>query len=261
MPGLLKRKPFYTELRKLQLELCRLQEWVQLSRKRGVVLLEGRFAGDKDYILRTLGQRADPRIFRRAEAQGKEKVGETASHMQPFARYFPAAGEIAMLAESWYGAATADYVLGYCDHEQHLQFLKNCPLAEQLLVDADVRLVKLWIEIGPEEEERRLGEWLADPLRRWQVTARELELHRRWYDYSRARDVVFEHTDTDHAPWHIVHMDDLRSGTLNAISHILAQFPYEPVERAALKLPARSEARAYDDYRSIADRRVVPDLY
>ncbi len=256
-----KRKPFDAELHRLQLELCRLQEWVVLSRQRGVIVLEGRFSGDKDHLLRTLAQCTDPRIFRVTSGSAEDNAAETENHMQPFARYFPAAGEIAMLGESWYRSATVDFVLGLCTHEQHLQFLKACPLAEQLLVDAGVRLVKLWIEVGPEEEERRMTECLADPLRRWQVTPRGLELHRRWYDHSRARDLVFEHTDTRHAPWHIVHMDDVRSGTLNAISHIVSQFPYEPVHRAALKLPARLEARAYDDYRSIAERRTVPDLY
>jgi len=261
MPGRLKRKPFYAELQKLQLELCRLQEWVDLSRQCGIIILEGRTACEKELVLRTIGHRTDPRIFRRTDILSEARTGAAAPHRQPFTQYFPAEGEIAMLSESWYRLAIVDCVLGLCPHDRHLQFLKTCPLAEQLLVDAGVKLVKLWLEIGPEEEERRLARWLADPLRRWQVTAQGLELHRRWYDHSRARDLVFEYTDTAHAPWHIVYMDDVRSGTLNAIAHIVSQFPYEPVLRAALELSSRSGSRAYDDYRSIADRRLVRELY
>jgi polyphosphate kinase 2 (PPK2 family) len=261
MPERLKKKPFYAELRKLQLELCLLQEWVELSHQCAIVILEGRTACEKELVLRTVARWTDPRIFRRTDILPEARTGAAAAHRQPFTLYFPAEGEIAMLSESWYRPATVDCVLGICSHDQHLRFLKTCPLAEQLLVDAGVKLVKLWLEIGPEEEERRLARWLADPLRRWRVTAQGLELHRRWYDHSRARDLVFEYTDTPHAPWHIVYMDDVRSGTLNAIAHIVSQFPYERVQRAGLKLSSRSGARAYDDYRSLADRRLVREFY
>jgi polyphosphate kinase 2 (PPK2 family) len=152
-------------------------------------------------------------------------------------------------------------VLGRYTYEQHCLFLETCPLAEKYLSDAGIRLIKLWVEMGSESQERHLAARLDDPMRRWKVEESDLELYKRRYDFSKARDRIFAYTDTDYAPWHIVHMDDELRGTLNALHHIIAQFPYQAVERARAKLPSRLENHSYDDYASIAARRVVAEKY
>ena len=255
-------KTFYQEkLSKLQLALCHVQEWAALSRKRAIIALEGRSGAGKGRIARALTAQANSEILRRVHLPTRTGREDAQLFMQHYAPHFPAHGEIVVFNPSWYRQATAEFVLGLYTYEQHCHFLETCPLAEKYLIDAGIRLIKLWVEIGPESQERRLRARLADPMRRWKVEESDLELYRRRYDFSRARDRIFEYTDTDYAPWHIVHMDDERRGTLNALHHIIAQFPYQAVERARAKLPPRPESHWYDDYASIATRSVVAEKF
>ena len=252
---------YQAELLKLQLELCHVQEWAALSRERAIVALEGRSGAGKGRIARALTAKVSPNILRRAHLPKRTEHEDAKLFMQRYAPHFPAYGEIVVFSPTWYRQATAEFVLGLCTYEQHCHFLETCPLAEKYLIDAGIRLIKLWVEMGPESQERRLAARLADPMRRWKVEESDLELYRRRYDFSKARDRIFEYTDTDYAPWHIVHMDDERRGTLNALHHIIAQFPYQAVERARAKLPPRPESHSYDDYASIATRSVVAEEF
>lgn len=252
---------YQTELSKLQLELCHVQEWAALSRERAIVALEGRSGAGKGRIARALTAQVSPSILRRVHLPKRTEREDAQLFMQRYAPHFPAYGEIVVFSPSWYRQATAEFVLGLCTYEQHCHFIETCPLAEKYLIDAGIRLIKLWVEMGTEGQERRLAARLADPMRRWKVEESDLELYRRRYDFSKARDRIFEYTDTDYAPWHIVHMDDERRGTLNALHHIIAQFPYQAVERARPKLPSRPERHSYDDYVSIATRSVVAEKY
>jgi len=178
-------------------------------------------------------------------------------YIQRFVEHFPAGGEIVIFDRSWYNRAGVEYVMGFCTSEQHQRFLELCPVFEKFVVEGGLRLIKIWLEVGQEEQDRRFRARIEDPLRQWKLSPMDIQSYSRWYDYSRARDLMFEHTDTDHAPWHIVRSDDKKRARLNAIAHILAQIPYEKVDRARVRLPRRSEKRAYDDMASIADRRHV----
>ena len=252
---------YQAELSKLQLELCHVQEWAALSRERAIVALEGRSGAGKGRIARALTAQASSEILRCVHLPKRTEREDAQLFMQRYAPHFPAYGEIVVFSPSWYRQATAEFVLGRYTYEQHCHFLETCPLAEKYLIDAGIRLIKLWVEMGPESQERRLAARLDDPMRRWKVEESDLELYRRRYDFSKARDRIFAYTDTDYAPWHIVHMDDELRGTLNALHHIIAQFPYQAVERARAKLPSRPENHSYDDYASIAARRVVAEKY
>jgi polyphosphate kinase 2 (PPK2 family) len=243
------------------LELCHVQEWAALSRERAIVALEGRSNAGKGRIARALTAQASPQVLRRVHLPKRTERQDVQLFMQHYAPHLPACGEIVLFTPSWYRQATAEFVLGQCTYDQHCHFLETCPLAEKYLIDAGIRLIKLWVEIGPESQERRLAARLAEPMHRWKVGESDLELYRRRYDFSKARDRMFGYTDTDYAPWHIVHMDDERRGALNALHHIISQFPYQAVERARSKLPSRPENHAYDDYASIAGRRVVAEKY
>jgi polyphosphate kinase 2 (PPK2 family) len=151
--------------------------------------------------------------------------------------------------------------MGFCTPEQHQRFLEVCPIVEKFLVDAGTRLIKIWLEVGQEEQERRFKARIDDPMRQWKLSPMDIESYKRWYDFSRARDLMFEHTDTDFAPWHIIHSDDKKRARLNAIAHILSQIPYKRVDRAKVKLPDRSEKKKYDDRASIAGRRRAEQRY
>jgi polyphosphate kinase 2 (PPK2 family) len=259
--GGLTKNDYHSELAKLQSELCHVQEWAALSRERAIIALEGRSGAGKGCIARALTAQANPDILYRVRLPKLTEREEARPFMQRCAPHFPAHGQIVVFSPSWYRQATAEFVLGLCTYEQHSLFLETCPLAEKYLVNAGIRLIKLWVEIGPESQERRLAARLEDPMHRWKVEESDLELYRRRYDLSKARDRIFEYTDTAYAPWYIVHMDDERRGTLNALQHIIAQFPYQAVERTYPKMPSQPEAHSYDDYASIANRRMVPEKY
>jgi len=259
--GVLTKNCYQAALADLQLEFCRVQEWASLSRERAIVALEGRSGAGKGRIARALTAQASPNILRRVHLPKRTEHEDAQLFMQRYAPHFPAHGEIVVFSPSWYRQATAEFVLGRCTYEDHRLFLETCPLAEKYLIDAGIRLIKLWVEMGPECQERGLAARLNDPMHWWKVDESDLELYRRRYDFSKARDRIFAYTDTDYAPWHIVHMDDERRGTLNALSHIIAQFPYQAVERARAKLPSRPDSHSYDDYAAIATRRVVAERY
>jgi polyphosphate kinase 2 len=257
----LKRKVYEEELRKLQVELCHLQEWVKVSRERVIVVLEGRDAAGKGGTIKAITERVSPRVFRVVALPAPSDREKTQMYMQRYIERFPAGGEIVIFDRSWYNRAGVEYVMGFCTPAQHQRFLQLCPVVEKFLVDNGTRLIKIWLEVGQEEQERRFHARIDDPMRQWKLSPMDVESFKRWYDYSKARDMMFDATDTDDAPWHIVFSDDKRRARLNVISHILAQIPYKKVDRAKVRLPQRSMKRRYDDYASIAGRRLVAEKY
>jgi polyphosphate kinase 2 (PPK2 family) len=162
---------------------------------------------------------------------------------------------------SWYNRAGVDYVMGFCTEEEHRRFLEVCPRAEQWIVESGIILIKTWLEVGMDEQERRFKARISDPLRQWKLSPMDLESYGRWYDYSRARDLMLEATDRAPAPWHILRSDDKKRARLNGIANILSLIPYERIERDEAKLPKRSEKRKYDDQATMATRRFVPEVY
>jgi len=257
----LQRKTYDNDLRKLQEELCHLQDWVRSSGERIVIVLEGRDAAGKGGTIKAITERVSPRICRVVALPAPSDREKSEIYIQRYVERFPAGGEIVIFDRSWYNRAGVEYVMGFCTPEQHQRFLEICPLVEKFLIGAGIRLIKIWLEVGRDEQERRFRARIEDPMRQWKLSPMDLESYKRWYEYSRARDLMFEYTDSEHAPWWIVHSDDKKRARLNCIAHILSQIPYKRVEHAEVELPARSDKKAYDDHASIAGRRLVAQRY
>jgi polyphosphate kinase 2 (PPK2 family) len=181
--------------------------------------------------------------------------------MQRYMAHFPAAGEIVVFDRSWYNRAGVEHVMGFCSKEEYEGFLTLCPFVEELIVGNGIKLIKVWLEVGQEEQDRRMKARIDDPLRQWKLSPMDLGSYPRWYDYSVARDRMLAATDTEHAPWYVVRSDDKRRARLNCIAHILGVVPYKSVRREKLKLPKRSKKNQYDDQSSLAGRKFVADKY
>ncbi|GEP54125.1 polyphosphate kinase 2 [Reyranella soli] len=257
----LKRKQYEKELEKLQVELCHLQDWVKATGERIVIVLEGRDAAGKGGLIKAMTARVSPRVFRVFALPAPTDRQKTEMYMQRYIEHFPAAGEIVIFDRSWYNRAGVEYVMGFCTPEQHQRFLELCPVVERFVVDGGIRLLKIWLEVGQKEQERRFMARIEDPIRQWKLSPMDTESFKRWYEYSKARDMMLERTDTEESPWYIVRTDDKRRGRLNAISHILAQIPYKRIDKAKVKLPPRSDKRQYDDHATMKGRRFVNELY
>jgi polyphosphate kinase 2 (PPK2 family) len=176
-------------------------------------------------------------------------------------QHFPAAGEIVIFDRSWYNRAGVESVMGFCTKEQHRHFLELCPEIEKYVVGGGIILLKYWLEVSNDEQEKRFMARISDPLRQWKLSPVDLPSRERWYEYSRARDLMLDATDTKHAPWHILHSDDKKRARLNCISHLLSQIPYEKLPREEIELPKRSKHHAYDDQETLKGRRFVPETY
>ena len=257
----LKRKDYEKALGKLQEKLCFLQEWVKHKGLRVIIVFEGRDAAGKGGTIRALTERVSPRIFRVVALPAPSDREKSQMYLQRYIPHFPAAGEIVIFDRSWYNRAGVERVMGFCTDEQYERFLENCPEFEHYLVQGGIILIKIWLEVGNKEQERRFLARIDDPLRQWKLSPMDLPSRERWYDYSRARDAMLKATDTKHAPWYILHSDDKRRARLNCIAHILKQLPYKKVKRPKVKLPDRSTKRAYNDEKPIRKRRFVPEIY
>jgi polyphosphate kinase len=257
----LKRKKYEKELRRLQSELCKLQDWVKYKGLRVIVVFEGRDAAGKGGTIRALTERVSPRVFRLVALPAPSDREKTQMYVQRYIPHFPAAGEIVIFDRSWYNRAGVEHVMGFCSKEQYQDFLEVCPQFEKYIVDAGIVLLKYWLEVGKKEQQRRFEARLQDPLRQWKLSPMDLESFRRWYEYSRARDAMLAATDTKHAPWYLVRSDNKRKARLNCISHFLSIIPYKKVPREKVKLPDRSEKGRYDDQTALRKRRFVPEEY
>jgi len=257
----LKRKKYEKELRRLQAELCRLQDWVRYKRLRVIVIFEGRDAAGKGGTIRAITERVSPRIFRLVALPAPSDREKGQMYMQRYVQHFPAAGEIAIFDRSWYNRAGVEYVMGFCTEEQHRRFLELCPTIEKYIVDAGFVLIKYWLEVGKKEQQRRFEARIKDPLRQWKLSPMDLESFQRWYEFSRARDLMLKATDSKHAPWFIVRSDDKRRARLNCISHLLSMIPYRRAPRDKVKLPERKTKRSYDDQASLRGRRFVAERF
>jgi len=181
--------------------------------------------------------------------------------IQRYIPHFPAAGEILVLDRSWYNRAGVEFVMKFCTEEEHSRFLEQCPLAERWIVDSGIILIKIWLEVGMKEQDRRFQARVNDPLRQWKLSPMDIESYTRWYEYSRARDLMLESTDTEYAPWYILHSDDKKRARLNGIAHILSLIPYKKVKRPKVKLPKRSKKGKYDDQATLRGRQLISERY
>ena len=257
----LKSKVYEKELRRLQAELCHLQEWVKAAGQRIVVVFEGRDAAGKGGTIKAITERVSPRVFRVVALPAPSDREKSQMYVQRYLQHFPAAGEIVIFDRSWYNRAGVEHVLGFCTPEQHRRFLEVCPTFEKQVTESGVRLLKYWLEVGPEEQERRFAARMEDPLRQWKLSPTDLESRRRWYQYSRARDQMLAATDKKYAPWHIVRSDDKKRARLNLITHFLGRIPYERVKREKVKPVDRSRKHAYDDEAPMRRRSWIPEVY
>ena len=258
--GKMKRKLYEKELRKLQVELCHLQEWVKAKRLKIIIVFEGRDTAGKGGTIKAVTERVSPRVFRVVALPAPSDREKSQLYIQRYVGHFPAAGEVVIFDRSWYNRAGVERVMGFADEKVCARFLKLCPAFEREIIDAGIILIKLWLEVGMEEQERRFAARIFDPLRQWKLSPMDIESYGRWYDYSRARDAMLKHTDSKHAPWLIVRSDDKRRARLNCIAHILKTIPYKKIRRPPVKLPKRSKKGAYDDQASLKGRHFVAPL-
>jgi polyphosphate kinase 2 len=258
-PEKMKRKVYEKELHKLQVQLCHLQDWVKEKGLRIIILFEGRDAAGKGGTIKAITERVSPRVFRVTALPAPSDREKTQLYVQRYIERFPAAGEIIIFDRSWYNRAGVEYVMGFCTEEEHRRFLELCPVVEKFIVDAGIILIKFWLEVGKDEQERRFLARIEDPLRQWKLSPMDLESYGRWYQYSKARDLMLQMTDSQHAPWYIVRSDDKRRARLNCISHILSLIRYKKVPHPKVKLPKRSSKQKYDDEAALKGRNFVAE--
>jgi polyphosphate kinase 2 len=257
----MKRKEYEKELRKLQTELCLLQQWVKHAGLRVIVIFEGRDAAGKGGTIKAITERVSPRVFRVAALPAPSDREKTQLYAQRYIEHFPAGGEIVIFDRSWYNRAGVEYVMDFCSKDEYMTFVENCPKFESYIVKQGILLIKFWLEVGRKEQHRRFEARIEDPLRQWKLSPMDLESFARWNAYSRARDMMLDATDTKDAPWWIVRTDDKRRARLNCISYLLKLIPYKEVPQDKVKLPKQSTKGEYDDQATLEGRNFVPEKY
>jgi len=257
----LNRNEYNEELRRLQSDLCLLQDSVKQNGDRIVIVFEGRDGAGKGGTIRAITERVSPRIFQTVALPAPSDREKTQLYMQRYIQHFPAAGEIVIFDRSWYNRAGVEHVMGFCSPEEHKRFLFLCPLFEKALTASGITLIKFWLEVSNEEQERRFKARIEDPLRQWKLSSIDLPSRERWYQYSRARDMMLDATDTPYDTWYILRSDDKKRARLNCISYLLTLIPWKQVKRKKINLPKRSNKGAYDDQKTLKGRRIVPEKY
>jgi len=257
----MKRKAYEAELHKLQVKLCHLQQWVKAKGTRAIIVFEGRDAAGKGGTIRAITERLSPRVFRIVALPPPSEREKTQMFVQRYIQQFPAAGEVVIFDRSWYNRAGVEHVMGFVDKHTYQRFLEVCPEIEKYIVDAGIILIKFWLEVGKNEQERRFQARINDPLRQWKLSPMDIKSYTLWDEYSKARDMMLKTTDSDYAPWHIVRSDDKRRARLNCISHILASIPHKTIRNEKIKLPKRPDKNRYNDQRSLDGRKFVREIY
>ena len=259
-PEKLSRKDFESALEKLQVELVKVQLWVQQEKKKIIVIFEGRDAAGKGGVIKRITERVSPRVFRVVALPAPTEREKTQMYMERYIAQFPAGGEISIFDRSWYNRAGVERVMGFCSERQVERFLKLCPVWERAVTDSGILLIKYWFEVSQDEQTRRFKDRIEDGRKIWKLSPMDLESHRRWYDFSRARDDMLQATDTPWAPWYIVDADEKRRARLNCIAHLLSLIPYKSVKREKVKLPKRQKAKGYVEPRNRATKH-VPQVF
>ena len=250
-------------LKSLQVELCKLQDWLQETGERAIIIFEGRDSAGKGGMIKTIQDRVSHRVFRGVALPKPTAEDSSQWHFQRYIQYFPSAGEVILFDRSWYNRAGVERVMGFCTEEQVQRFFRNTPNFERAIVSSGITLLKYWLEIDPEVQRERLLERQEDPRKYWKLSPMDLEAQPRWYDYSRARDEMFEHTDIPEAPWYVVPSNDQKTARLNCIAHLLSHFDYDhhDYDSLDLEIPGVDESKAYDDKASLARAKTVPQVY
>ena len=235
----MKTKPYEREMRRLHGELVALQEWVKTTGARVCIVFEGRDTAGKGGTIKRITERVSPRVFKVVALSAPTDRERSQMYIQRYLAHFPSAGEVVIFDRSWYNRAGVEPVMGFCTAEVSARFLEQVPAVEKAMVDSGIILLKYWLEVSPDEQTRRLEGRINDPRKVWKLTDMDLKSYSRWDDYSKARDAMFQATDTPWAAWFIATTDDKKVGRLNVISHLLSQVPYEPLKPREIKLPRR----------------------
>jgi len=256
----LDRHFYEDELARLQTELVKLQSYIREEGLKVVVLFEGRDAAGKGGVIKRITERLNPRICR-VEALGTPTEREkTQWWFQRYVNYLPAAGEIVLFDRSWYNRGLVEPVMGFCTHDEYTEFLRSCPEFERMLVRSGIILIKYWFSVSDEEQERRFQARIDDTTKRWKLSEMDLESRARWVEFSKAKDILFDHTDIKQAPWVVVNAEDKKRARLNCISHLLSTIPYEDRTPYPIELPPRQENTGYIRP-PITEQTFVPDVY
>jgi polyphosphate kinase 2 len=243
--GPLKTKEYNRQLKKLHVELVKLQEWVKLKGLKVCIVFEGRDGAGKGGTIKAITERVSPRVFRVVALPAPSEREKSQMYAQRYIPHFPAAGEVVIFDRSWYNRAGVERVMGFCSDEAAKRFLQVVPHFERLMVDSGIILLKYWLEVSPNEQTRRLEGRINDGRKIWKLSPMDLKSYTRWDDYTRARDEMFAATDTNAAPWYVVRSDDKMRARLNLITHLLSRVPYKNAPREKVKLPKRKINKAY----------------
>tara|TARA_E500000178_G_scaffold336711_1_gene375041 strand:+ start:29811 stop:30599 length:789 start_codon:yes stop_codon:yes gene_type:complete len=256
----LSKKKYSLELNTLRLELVKLQEWVKQEGLKVAVLFEGRDAAGKGGAIKRITEALNPRICR-VVALGKPTEREkTQWYFQRYVAHLPAAGEIVLFDRSWYNRAGVEKVMGFCTHSEHKEFLRSCPIFEEMLISSGIFLIKYWFSVSDDEQERRFEDRINDPTKQWKLSPMDLESRSRWIEYSRAKDEMFAHTNTKDSPWRVIHADDKKRARLNCMRDLLSLIPYKTIEYKTITLPMRQPDIGYSRP-PISDQLFVKDYY
>jgi len=250
---------YLKELRRLQIELVKLQEWLRHEGLKVVAIFEGRDAAGKGGVIKRITESLNPRVCRVVALAAPTERERTQWYFQRYAAHLPAAGEMVLFDRSWYNRAGVERVMGFCTDAEYMEFMHSCPEFERMLVRSGVILIKYWFSVSDEEQEKRFQARIKDPTKRWKLSPMDLESRRRWVDYSRAKDEMFSYTDIKQAPWYVVNADDKKCARLNCIHHLLSMIPYKDLTPSEIKLPAREHSNYVRP--PITDQTFVPAVY
>lgn len=254
------RRLYFRELFRLQAELVKLQDWVVATGHKVVILFEGRDAAGKGGVIKRITQRLNPRVCRVAALPAPNDRERTQWYFQRYVSHLPAAGEIVLFDRSWYNRAGVERVMGFCTDDQYEEFFRSTPEFERMLVRSGIQLIKYWFSITDEEQHMRFLSRIHDPLKQWKLSPMDLESRRRWEDYTKAKEIMLEHTHIAEAPWWVVPAVNKKKARLNCIHHLLSQIPYAEIAHPTVELPERIH---HDGYcrREVSNEIMVPEVY
>ncbi len=254
------KKAYKKELRRLQIELVKLQEWVRAQGLKVVVIFEGRDAAGKGGVIKRITESLNPRVCRVVALPTPTEREKTQWYFQRYVVHLPAAGEMVLFDRSWYNRAGVERVMGFCTDDEYREFLRSAPEFERMLVRSGIILIKYWFSVNDKEQEKRFQARIADPTKRWKLSPMDVQSRSRWVEYSRAKDEMFAHTDIKQAPWYVVNADNKMCARLNCIRHLLSLIPYQDLTPEPIQLPPRQEEHGYVRP-PITDQTFVPELY
>jgi polyphosphate kinase len=254
------KKAYEKELRRLQVELVKLQEWIRYKNLKVVVIFEGRDAAGKGGVIKRIMESLNPRVCRVVALPAPTEREKTQWYFQRYITHLPAGGEMVLFDRSWYNRAGVEHVMGFCSDDEYNEFLRSVPEFERMLVRSGVILIKYWFSVSNEEQERRFEARIKDPTKRWKLSPMDMQSRARWVEYSKAKDVMFSYTDIKQAPWHVVNADCKMCARLNCIRHLLSLIPFEDLTPEPIKLPPRQTEQGYVRP-PITDQTFVPQIY